>query len=51
MNIDIGDLSGNWGVFTAGTKAAVEKFQQSAKLPVDGVMNARTWRAVQSAEC
>jgi hypothetical protein len=51
LNIGIGDLAGNWGRFTAGTQAAVRRFQQRAHLPGNGVVDARTWTALRSAEC
>ena len=51
LNIDVSDLTGNWGRFTAGTQAAVRQFQHAAKLPANGVVDARTWTALQSAEC
>ena len=51
LNIDVSDLTGNWGRFTAGTQAAVRAFQQAAKLPANGVVDARTWTALQSAAC
>ena len=51
LNIDVTDLTGNWGRFTPGTQAAVRAFQQVAKLPANGVVDARTWSALQSAGC
>ncbi|MET3807528.1 hypothetical protein ABIB25_004554 [Nakamurella sp. UYEF19] len=51
LNFNVSDLSGNWGTFTAGTKAAVLRFQQSVKLPANGVLDGRTWQAIQRAEC
>lgn len=51
LGIDIPDLSANWGRFTVGTQAAVRAFQQAAQLPGNGVVDAGTWRALQSAEC
>ena len=51
LNIDVGDLTGNWGRFTPGTQAAVRAFQQAAKLPASGVVDTRTWQALQAAEC
>lgn len=51
LGIDIPDLAANWGLFTASTQAAVRTFQQAAKLPGSGVVDARTWSALQSAEC
>ena len=51
LNIDVSDLAGNWGRFTAGTQAAVREFQRAAKLPSNGVVDALTWSALQSAEC
>jgi len=51
LNISVSDLSGNWGIFTGGTKAAVRAFQRAAKIPANGVVTVRTWRALQSAEC
>jgi hypothetical protein len=51
LNISVSDLTGNWGRFTAGTRAAVQKFQKSVKLPSNGVVDARTWSALQSAQC
>jgi hypothetical protein len=52
LNISVGSLGPNeWGHYTDGTRAAVVKFQQSKKLPANGVVNAKTWRALQSAGC
>ena len=51
LGIDVPDLAGHWGTFTAGTQAAVRTFQQAAKLPANGVVDARTWSALQSAQC
>lgn len=51
LNIDVGDLTGNWGRFTPGTRAAVRSFQQKAKLPATGSVDTRTWTALQSAGC
>ena len=51
LNIDIPDLTGNWGTYTAGTRDAVKKFQQSARLPANGAVNARTWQALHRAAC
>jgi hypothetical protein len=51
LDVDVADLTGNWGRFTAGTQAAVRKFQQAAGLPGNGVVDTRTWRALQSAGC
>ena len=41
----------DWGHYTPGTREAVMKFQKAAKLPATGVVNARTWRAIQKAQC
>lgn len=38
------------GVFGAKTKTAVERFQKAHKLTVDGIVGARTWAALDSAE-
>jgi peptidoglycan hydrolase-like protein with peptidoglycan-binding domain len=51
LNIDIPDLAGNWGTYTAGTKEAVKKFQRNAKLPANGVINSRTWQALHDSSC
>jgi hypothetical protein len=51
LNIDVNDLSGHWGTFTPGTKAAVQQFQKSRKLPATGGVDARTWKTLQSAGC
>jgi len=52
LNISVGSLGPNdWGRYTDGTRAAVVKFQQEKKLPANGVVNARTWKALQSAGC
>ena len=51
LNIDIPDLAGNWGTYTAGTKDAVRKFQQAARLPPNGAVDARTWQALRQASC
>jgi peptidoglycan hydrolase-like protein with peptidoglycan-binding domain len=51
LNIGVSDLSGNWGIFTGGTKAAVREFQRAVKIPANGVVTGRTWRALQAAEC
>jgi hypothetical protein len=51
LNIDVSDLSGNWGVYTPGTKAAVKTFQRRQKLPATGVVDARTWRRMQVTGC
>ena len=51
LDISVGDVSGRWGILTPGTRAAVQKFQRSAKLPADGALDARTWKALQTAEC
>jgi hypothetical protein len=50
LNVNISDLGNNWGVYSAGTKAAVQKFQQAAKLPANGVVDARTWNALNAAQ-
>jgi peptidoglycan hydrolase-like protein with peptidoglycan-binding domain len=34
------------GIFGANTEAAVESFQQGAKLAVDGIVGAKTWAAL-----
>lgn len=51
LNIEVSDLAGNWGKFTQGTQAAVRAFQQSKGLPSNGIVDARTWSALQSAQC
>lgn len=51
LNISIADLAGNWGTFTPGTKAAVQRFQQEKKLPATGGVDSRTWKALQAANC
>lgn len=52
LNIDVGPLGATgWGNYTAGTKAAVVAFQKERKIPADGVVNGRTWKALQSAQC
>jgi peptidoglycan hydrolase-like protein with peptidoglycan-binding domain len=51
LNIDVSDVAGNWGTYTAGTRAAVQAFQKAVKIPASGVVDGRTWRALQSAEC
>jgi hypothetical protein len=52
LNISVGPLGvDDWGHYTDGTRAAVKKFQQRAKLPATGVVDARTWKALQSAQC
>ncbi len=51
LNVAVTDLAGHWGVFTPGTKAAVQKFQQAAKLPANGAVDVRTWQSLQSAQC
>ncbi len=51
LNIEVVDLSGHWGVYTPGTRAAVQKFQQRQNLPATGVVDARTWKVMQSVAC
>ncbi len=51
LNLDVNDLAGNWGTYTPGTKDAVQKFQEAAKLPASGMVDGRTWQALQSAQC
>jgi peptidoglycan L-alanyl-D-glutamate endopeptidase CwlK len=41
--------SGADGIFGAGTLAAVKKFQQSKRLPADGIVGSATWEALLSA--
>ncbi|GGL96631.1 peptidoglycan-binding domain-containing protein [Nakamurella endophytica] len=47
----IGDLQGHWGTYTAGTRAAVVRFQAAAGLPPTGRVDGSTWRAVRAAQC
>jgi len=52
LNISVGPLGpAEWGVYTPGTQAAVKQFQASAKLPPTGVVDARTWSALRTAQC
>ncbi|SDO75808.1 Putative peptidoglycan binding domain-containing protein [Nakamurella panacisegetis] len=51
LNIDIPDLTGQWGTYTAGTRDAVRKFQQAAHLPPTGVVTGRTWESLRRASC
>ena len=51
LNIQIGDLTGRWGIYTPGTKAAVESFQRQQHLPANGGVDGRTWKRLQSAGC
>ncbi len=51
LNIDVGDLTGQWGVFTAGTQAAVRTFQLQAGLWPSGILYPGTWQALQKAQC
>jgi peptidoglycan hydrolase-like protein with peptidoglycan-binding domain len=51
LNISVSDLSNQWGTFTPGTKAAVQEFQKSVRLPASGNLDRRTWKALQSAGC
>ncbi len=38
------------GVFGSGTEAAVKAFQRSAKLPTTGIVDARTWNALEARD-
>jgi hypothetical protein len=40
-----------WGVYTPGTKAAVQRFQTDNRLPGNGRVDSRTWSKLQSAGC
>ena len=52
LSISVGPLGPTeWGVYTPGTQAAVKQFQASTKLPPTGVVDARTWSALRTAQC
>jgi len=51
LSISVGPLGpAEWGVYTPGTQAAVKQFQASKKLPPTGVVDARTWSALRTAQ-
>lgn len=48
----IDDLGvGTWGVYTAGTRSAVKRFQSDNHLRPSGTVDAATWAALQHAGC
>jgi hypothetical protein len=52
LRYQIGDLGiDTWGVYTADTKAAVQRFQADNRLPSTGRVDSRTWSKLQSAGC
>lgn len=52
LNISVGELGADqWGVYNAGTQAAVERFQQENRLPQTGSVDERTWRSLEKAGC
>lgn len=52
LRYQIGDLGvDTWGEYTAGTKAAVKRFQADNRLPTTGSVDSRTWSKLQSAGC
>lgn len=51
LNMDIGDVGRSWGTYTADTRKAVERFQSRSGLKDTGQVDAKTWKALQSATC
>jgi hypothetical protein len=52
LRYGVGGLNDStWGVYTAGTRAAVQRFQTDRHLPANGAVNGKTWAAIQSAGC
>ena len=59
LDLDVGPINadpatgdpGSWGVYTAGTAAAVGAFQAANGLPVTDQVDAATWSALQSKIC
>jgi peptidoglycan hydrolase-like protein with peptidoglycan-binding domain len=52
LRYGVGSLNNStWGVYTAATRAAVQRFQSDHHLRPDGVVNAKTWAAIKSAGC
>ncbi len=59
LDLDVGSINadsatgspGSWGVYTAGTAAAVGAFQAANGLPVTDQVDAATWSALQTKIC
>ncbi|MBE7162871.1 MAG: peptidoglycan-binding protein [Williamsia herbipolensis] len=52
LNISVGDLGADqWGVYNAGTQAAVKRFQQENRLPQTGTVDKRTWQRLKRSGC
>lgn len=52
LNISVGELGADqWGVYNAGTQAAVKRFQQENRLPQTGSVDKRTWQQLKKAGC
>ena len=52
LNISVGDLGADqWGVYNAGTQAAVKRFQQENRLPQTGTVDQRTWQQLKKSGC
>jgi hypothetical protein len=52
LRYGVGGLDNStWGVYTDGTRAAVQRFQSDHHLKATGVVNAKTWAAIKSAGC
>lgn len=52
LKYSVGGLdNSSWGVYTGGTQAAVQRFQADHHLHPNGVVDANTWAAIQSAGC
>lgn len=52
LNISVGELGADqWGVYNAGTQAAVKRFQQENRLPQTGSVDERTWQSLKKVGC
>jgi hypothetical protein len=52
LRYSVGGLdNSSWGVYTGATQAAVQRFQTDHHLHPNGVVDANTWAAIQSAGC
>ena len=52
LRYSVGGLdNSSWGVYSDATRSAVKRFQSDHHLEANGVVNAKTWAAIQSAGC